>query len=114
MNRRARLIESNYGRACGWYVEVAGQRLAALIDCQWEDMFWDSYCVEPLTSDPEQVALVLSEEFWNRIHIYQQVYRNREFDEVAENAFPACRDAGSGVSASGRVVLRGLYLVPDD
>jgi hypothetical protein len=114
MNRRLRVIESGYGRDKGWFVEVGGHRLAALTDCQWEDMFWDSYRVEPLATDPLLLELVLSDEFWNRIDIYRQVYRSRAFDEVAPNAFPACRDTGTDVSETGRVIMRGLYLaVPE-
>lgn len=40
MNERLRIIETNYGRDCGWYVEVNGQKIARLVDPKWEDMFW--------------------------------------------------------------------------
>jgi hypothetical protein len=107
MSRRLRIIVSGYGRDHGWFVEVAGETVAVLTDCRWEDMFWDSYLVEPATPD---TGLVLTEGFWNRIDVYQPVYRSREFGEVAPHAFSARRDPGTGVSLTGRVVMRGLYL----
>jgi hypothetical protein len=75
MSRRLQTIESNYGRDQGWFVEVAGKTVAVLTDCRFEDMFWDSYRVEPTASDPDVAAPVLSEEFWNRIDTYQPVFR---------------------------------------
>ena len=53
MNRRLRIIETNYGRNCGWYVEVEGRKIARLSDPEFVDMFWDSYRLEPLTDDPK-------------------------------------------------------------
>jgi hypothetical protein len=111
MSRRLQIIESNYGRDQGWFVEVQGRTLAVLTDCRFEDMFWDSYRVEPTAADPEQAALVQSEEFWNRLDVYQPVIRDRAFGEVAPNAFAAWREPGLGVSLTGRVSMRGLYLV---
>jgi hypothetical protein len=111
MNRRLRIIESRHGRDGGWFVEVQGQKVAILTDCRWEDMFWESYRVEPAPSDPEQADAVLTEEFWNRMDVYQPVNRSREFGEMAANAFAARQEAGTGVSVTGRVLMRGLYLV---
>jgi hypothetical protein len=104
MYRRLRILESNYGRDFGWYVEAEGRRVAALTDCRWEDMFWDSYRLEPLTTDPA----LFSDDFWDRCDIL--VFCNREFGGVAPNAFPSLR-AGSAARETGRVHMRGLYLV---
>jgi hypothetical protein len=68
-----------------------------------------AYRVEPISDDPDVEALVFSEAFWNRLDVFQHVYRNREFGDVA-NAFAAWREPGSGVSVTGRVHMRGLYL----
>jgi hypothetical protein len=48
--RRLRIFETNYGREAGWYVEHAGRRVALLTAPRFEEMFWDSYRIEPLTT----------------------------------------------------------------
>jgi hypothetical protein len=110
MSQRLRIIESNYGRDPGWLVEVAARQLAILSDCRPEDMFWDSYRVEPLSADATEAALVLTEDFWNRLDVYRPRYCSRAFAVAAANAFAAWRSPGTGVSATGRVSMRGLYL----
>ena len=108
-NRRSRIIETNYGRDCGWYVEVEGRKLAVLTDPQWDDMFWVSYRMEPLTEDAEERALLYTAEFW---YCGKVVYRNREFDDVV-SAFVGGPGYGP-VAETGRLSMRGLYLmVPD-
>jgi hypothetical protein len=104
MYRHLRILESNYGRTSGWYVETEGRRVALLTDCRWEDMFWVSYRLQLLTAEPE----LFSDEFWDRCE--KLVFRNCKFGEVAPYAFPALR-AGSAVRETGRVLMRGLYLV---
>ena len=54
--RRLQVLESNYGRDWGWSVELQGRRIALLIDSRSEDMFWESYRIEPLTDDARQIA----------------------------------------------------------
>lgn len=101
--KRRQIAASDYGRAGGWYVEHDGRPIAALSDPQYEDMFWVSYAIEPLTEDEEeQRRLLESEEFW----LTEFVYRSRQFDEIAKNAFPALKP----FSRPGRVTMRGLYL----
>ena len=104
MGRRQKILESNYGRNLGWYVEVERQRLAVLTDVQWVDMFWDSYRLEPLTNDLE---MLYSDQFWDRCD--RIPFRSREFEEVAPNAFP-CGKAGTLLRQTGRISMRGLYL----
>jgi hypothetical protein len=105
MNRRLRILESNHGRDGGWYVEVDGRRLAALSDCRREEMFWDSYLLDPLTAE---VGTLWSEGFWDRCG--RITFRSREFGDVAPHAL-ACLGAGAMLKESGRLVVRGLYLV---
>ncbi len=76
MNDRLRIIEADYGRTSGWYVEIDGRKLARLVDPQFEDMFWITYRLEPLTEDSTDRALLNSAEFW---HSGKVVYRNCEF-----------------------------------
>ncbi len=101
--RERQIIASDYGRAGGWYVEHNGRRIALLSDPRYEDMFWVSYAIEPLTEDEEERRRLLeSEEFW----LTKFVYRSRQFDEVAGNAFPALKP----FAGPGRVTMRALYL----
>src|SRR5438128_6180541 len=79
MNGRLRVLETNYGRDSGWYVEVDGQRVAVLTDPRCQDMFWDTYRLQPLTSDPGAMDQFYSAEFWSG----RVVYRNCEFDAIA-------------------------------
>lgn len=109
MNRRLRILESNYGRNFGWYLEKEGKRIAVLTDCQWEEMFWDSYRLEPLTNKPEEPGMFYSDEFWDGYFSGGLCFRNREFDEVASDAFPAIK-AGTSLKKTGRILMRALYL----
>ncbi len=102
--RRRQIVENDYGRTGGWYVEHNDRRIAILSDPQYEDMFWVSYAIEPLIEDEEERRRILkSEEFW----MTKFVYRSRQFDEIAENAFPALKPFVS----PGRINMRGLYLL---
>lgn len=99
---RLQIIETGYGRDAGWIVELRGRQVALLTEPRFEDMFWDSYRVEPLTDDPaEREELLTSSDRWQ---VGGFVYRNRQFGRVAENAF------ASWISEEGRVHMRALYL----
>lgn len=105
-NRRMRILEADYGREAGWYVEIDGRRVAILKLPMPADMFWVSYYIEPLTEDVAERQRILSDcEWWHQ----QLTFRNREFDEIAPFAF-----AGECLSEPRRVVMRGLYLLVDD
>jgi hypothetical protein len=101
--RRLRIFETAYGRAAGWYVEHHGRRLALLTDPRFEEMFWESYRIEPLTAAPEEAQMLTSRDRWLSGEF---VFRNREFGEIAENAFAA----GQPFCDDHRVLIRGLYL----
>jgi hypothetical protein len=106
VERRARLdlLESNYGRLFGWHVEVAGMPVAALLYSRFEDMFWDSYRIEPLVTDAEERHQMLHDGKW--WHQKGLVFRNRRFHAVADGAFAG----GDVFTVDGRVIMRGLYL----
>ena len=104
---RRELIDTNYGRKCGWYVEFEGQKVARLTDPQWEDMFWVSYRVELLTRDPALQSQFSSVDFWDTGNV---VYRNCEFDEETVDALEGGNT--STVLKTGRIVMRFLYLSP--
>lgn len=102
--RRLQIIETNYGREAGWFIEHHGRRVAELTDLRFADMFWDSYRIEPLIEDlAEREALLTSPDRW---HACEFVYRNRRFGLVAEKAFPT----GGLFPESGRILMRALYL----
>ncbi len=107
MYRKLRIVESNYGRDFGWYVERDGRRLAALTEPWWEDQFWFSYRVEPLTDDPATLEELRSDGFWQRFD--RLVFRSREFGTAIPYAFPG-GIPGQTVRESGRVSMRGLYV----
>ncbi len=109
MNERLRIIEANYGRECGWSVEVDGRAVARLVDPQWEDMFWYSYRLEPLTEESKERTMLYFAEFW---HSGKPVYRNCEFNEVAPFAFAggSAVELETRLRETGRLLMRGLYL----
>lgn len=106
-SRRLRILETNFGRDAGWFVEIDGRRVAALKSPQWYDMFWDSYEIEPLTEDAGERRRILTDIQWWDSDVL--VYRSRDFDDIAENAF-----AGGDFVEEARLVFRGLYLVTED
>jgi hypothetical protein len=99
-SRRLRVLESNYGRAFGWYVEMDGRRVAELSDPLFVDMFLESYRIEALVVE-EKERMLTDIQWWSPEKL---VFRNREFGEVAENAF------AGGTLDDGRITMRGLYL----
>jgi hypothetical protein len=104
--RRLRIWETDYGRESGWFIERQGQRIAVLTEPRWEEMFWDSYRMQIVTDDLALRQQLLTKEFWLKAEMEGLVWRNREFDEVAECAFPAL----SPFPEPGRLMMRGLYL----
>ena len=106
---RVLLEQTNHGRSEGWDVELDGRVIAYLDEPQWEDMFWVSYRITPVTDDAALAAQLLSEEFW-RGEGWQSVrFRSRAVGLIAPNAFPAV----GPLLAPARVNMRGLYLTTD-
>jgi hypothetical protein len=81
---RLETFEADYGRDFGWFVEKDDRRVASLADARFEDMFWYSYAVEPLSESAAEREAVFTAEFWAQTGI---VYRNRATGEVAPHAF---------------------------
>lgn len=105
--RRLRIFETNYGRDAGWYVEHRGRTVAQLVDPRYEDMFWVSYRIELLAENPQDAELAMSAPRWLACEF---AFRNREFGDIVEHAFPG----GGPFSEDGRISMRGLYLVIPD
>ncbi len=107
--RRLHLLES-CGRNSGWFIERNSVRLAKLTDYRWEEMFWDSYKLTPLTSDDELNQSLLSD-FWDGNGAWTDVYyRNIAFPEVmVVSAFPAATPFQPSDSESDRITIRSLY-----
>jgi hypothetical protein len=105
--RRARfLVDSDYGRRAGWYVEFDGQVVGELSDPRFEDHFWYSYAASEPKGDYRTTSLMGNDTLWDACRFS---FRNRVTGEVAPRAFaggvrPFVRD--------GRVLMRGLCLEP--
>jgi hypothetical protein len=105
-SQRLDMMKSQWGRDRGWYVEVDGERLAALVDPAWVEMFWASYHVEILTPDLAKRDMMYTQEFWGRDDL---VFRDRQFGEIAPLAWASCV-AAKTLKEEGRVAMRTLYL----
>ncbi|HEX3657442.1 MAG TPA: hypothetical protein VHV55_16755 [Pirellulales bacterium] len=103
--RRARsLVESNYGRDDGWHIELDGVTVGELTDPRGHDMFWDSYLTH--AADDAQAAILANDEIWMECRFR---FRNRKTGAYA----PAAHCGGKAPFVrDGRVVMRGLYLIP--
>jgi hypothetical protein len=102
--RARHLLVSDHGRRDGWYVDLDGRTVGDLGDVRSEEMFWDSYAV---TAESEASASTIRDDsLWNACRF---TFRNRLTGDVVTTALcgghpPFVRD--------GRVLIRGLYLVP--
>lgn len=104
--RRLRIWETNYGRDAGWHIERRGEVIAVLTDWRWHEMFWDSYEMEIVASDADLRRRMQTREFWAVAESEGLTWRNREFGELAEFAFPSL----TPFPEVGRLTMRGLYL----
>lgn len=107
MSRRQQLNASHDGRDYGWYAEVGGRVVAALIDWQPIDAEQDSYHLEPLTTDPVMLAELYDAALWEAPG--RVVYRNRWLGAAVPRAM-TCPDTASELRTTGRLVVRGLRL----
>jgi hypothetical protein len=69
-----------------WTVERDGRPIALLMRPEWEDMFWVSYRIRPLTTDGDLRARLFTDDFWNNAD--DLVYRSRESGWVHPYTFP--------------------------
>jgi len=102
--RRVRVVEANYGRDEGWFVEARGLRVGELTDVQWHDMFWDSYLFTPTTTESSMLAWLADDASWRRCELE---FRTRSTGFLAPHAF------ASNAPRNGRILLRGLYVAPN-
>jgi hypothetical protein len=79
--------------------------IAILSDPQFEDMFWNSWHVEPLVADPAERAAMLTPEYWSTQDCRSIRYVCRRSGQVATLALWA----GQPIR-NGRLVMRGLYV----
>ena len=84
----------------GWFVEMAGVRVAALSKPKFIDMFWQEFEVEVLTADARILSEMRHIDFWSSPSVR---YRNRAFFDLVVGAF-----AGGRPLKGGRVSMRGL------
>lgn len=105
--RRLRIWETNFGRAAGWLVEFQGEPIAYLPEPRSVEMFWDSYRVDIVATDPALRQRIATSTFWSFCNQEwrQLVFRNREFD-----AAPSAVMLAGYQPESSRVVARGLYV----
>ena len=101
--QRARfLVRSDFGRRCGWDIELDGEHVGVLDQPLFEDMFWCSYRVQPNSGD----ASVYDDRLWETTRFE---FRSRATSELVEGAFVG---GSPPFVQDGRVNMRRLYLVP--
>jgi hypothetical protein len=104
--RKHRLIKTDYGRSCGWYIEKDGEVISELNDCQYEDMFWQSYRLDIVTNSPDLRDKIMTNEFWQNFE--ELVFRNREFGDIVDSCFPA---VSQSFINPVRIRMRALYII---
>ena len=108
-DQRLALLEADYGRAFGWYVERDGRRIAELLEPTWDadSQFWYRYRLVPLSDDPTEQAALRTEAFWAD-NAGALSYLNRTTGDSAEQAVPG----GLEIDGQDRVwiAFRGLQV----
>lgn len=56
--------------------EVIGE----LVDCEWEDMFWDSYVIKSIKDEYNEI--LINRKLWANFK-----YKNQHYDQYAEHAY---------------------------
>ncbi|MBX2840884.1 MAG: hypothetical protein KTR26_03885 [Flammeovirgaceae bacterium] len=97
---------SNYGREDGWYIELKGEVLGELIECKWEDMFWDSYEIHSIAEDKEKS--LFDTKLWDNNRFD---FRNKKFNNYAKFAFPSGIHENITIGKGQRIRMRGLYIL---
>lgn len=107
MPRNAREIRLAYWTSDSeWYVELNGRRIALLTDVRFEEMFWVNCKIESLSSDQADIeAFFHTGTSCQFVHVKTGLVaeaitsgRYTDVDELQKHR------------ASGRVVVRGLYV----
>lgn len=89
------------GTSDNWNVELDGKVVAILAEPQYEDQFWTSYRVIPMTDDPDLKEQLCSKKFWEREAL---VFRCCATELIAANAIP------TWLVDSNRLNMRALYV----
>lgn len=98
-----RLLDSNYGRNHGWFIELDGRIVGELVNSGFAEMFWDEYDVVVYEGAGDTLG---DDDNWLQCRFK---YRNQYFNEYAEHAFPW---GVQPVIRDGHVQMRALYLLP--
>ena len=99
------LKKSNYGRDYGWFIELDNEVIGELIDCQFIEMFWDSYLVKATSIGSQKI--LLNPKYWEECKFK---FRNKETNDYVESfgGVDSTTDFCSGKSK--RISMRSLYL----
>ncbi|WP_435263818.1 hypothetical protein [Tenacibaculum sp. nBUS_03] len=96
------LKKSNWGREYGWHIEYKGIIIGELINCEWMDMFWDTYIIK--ARDEKWNKILTEPIYWDNFK-----FKNQHYNQYAIYGFP-----GGGYEAeiklNKRISMRGLYL----
>jgi len=98
-----KLRKSNWARDYNWYIEYENQIIGELVECQFSDMFWDSYIVKSLDQKWDQ--LLTDPKYWNDFK-----FKNQYYKQYAMNAFAEGDVYKNGLTLNHRINMRGLYL----
>ena len=101
------LKESNYGRNFGWYIFYEEKKIGELIDCKFEEMFWDSYKV--IHYGEEELNILKTNKYWEEVKFQ---FKNKVINEFAENAFGSHLNYTE--NKSERILMRGLYFPEEE
>lgn len=107
--RARKILDSNNGCKYGWIVEADGEdgeEVGELHYHKYYEMFYATYDIVPRTEGPESVLLDPDTWYLGRRELR---FRNKEFNQYAENAF-----AGGPIEyiSERKVNMRGLYIFP--
>lgn len=97
------LKKSDYGRDYGWHIEYKGEVIGELVECEFEDMFWDRYKV--ISINEKLDSYLFDTNLWNQVAFK---FRNKYYNQYAPNAFPGGNFIH--IEKSREVTMRALYL----
>lgn len=103
INYFKKIIDTNWGRDCGWFIEYNNQTIVELIPYK-EKIFRNSYILDNVKDDFKHI-LNFNEEEWHSLDLY---YRNKKFKE---NCYSISEVIGPAVShKDGTLILSYRFL----